>query len=148
VTHALHVLPSVDRIIVIDNGQVAEEGTYAELMADSPLDSTKGNRRGMFKQLMNEYGSLEKSSEDIDNSKAIPAAVSEAGIAPVVAKKPVKGGAQVLMTAEERNTGAVTGETYLKYFKAGGSIAWGPAIIISILLTQAAQVVNNLFLGW
>jgi ATP-binding cassette subfamily C (CFTR/MRP) protein 1 len=148
VTHALHVLPNVDRIIVIDNGQIVEEGTYTELMADSSADTTKDNRRGMFKQLMNEYGSLEKTSEDADNTKAAPAAVSEAGIAPVASKKGVKSEAQALMTAEERNTGAVTGETYLKYFRAGGSIAWGPAILTFVLLQQASQVINNLFLGY
>lgn len=155
-THALHVLPSVDRIVVVDGGRIVEEGTYAELMADRPSENGETGKKGMFKQLIDEYGSLEKTYEDAENIKAIPAAISESGSALVVAKKAladaggskVRGPAQALMTVEERATGAVTGRTYLGYFRAGGPLAWGPWIISSLLLLQAAQVANNLFLGF
>ncbi|CAG2221076.1 ABCC3 [Mytilus edulis] len=33
VTHAVHLLPHVDRIVVMDNGQISEEGTFDELVA-------------------------------------------------------------------------------------------------------------------
>lgn len=156
VTHALHVLPSVDRIIVVDDGQIVEEGTYAELIADQSSETGEKGKKGMFKQLIDEYGSLEKTSEDAGNTKALPAAISESGAAPVVAKKALAGDnaskgkapAQALMTIEDRATGAVTAKTYIGYFKAGGSLAWGPWIITSLLLLQGAQVANNLFLGW
>jgi ABC-type multidrug transport system ATPase subunit len=31
VTHQLHVLPQLDRIIVLRNSEIAEEGTYSQL---------------------------------------------------------------------------------------------------------------------
>ena len=101
VTHALHVLPSVDRIIVVDDGKIVEEGTYNELMA-----ITGDGKKGMFKQLINEFGSLEKTGDERDNTKAAPAAISEAGAAPVANNEGSKGTGtpQALMTNEERAT--------------------------------------------
>lgn len=50
-----------------------------------------------------------------------------------------------LMQTEERNTGAVTWETYTKYLRFGGGIFWAPWIITLLALNQAAagKSVNN-----
>lgn len=54
VTHALHFLPLVDRIIVMDNGKIMEEGTYNELLdaegAVSYLVKQFGAQEGAEKQ--------------------------------------------------------------------------------------------------
>lgn len=41
-----------------------------------------------------------------------------------------------LMQDEERVTGAVTWETYSKYFRYGGGILWVPLIVILLIVDQ------------
>lgn len=153
-THALHVLPLVDRIIVVDDGRIVEEGTYAELTTARLISASanEGDKKGTFKQLIDEYGSLEKATEEINDSKATSNTLLDSGMASRTSKKSLEGHkqapAQALMTIEDRATGAVTAKTYAGYFKAGGSLAWGPMIALFLVMTQSAQVANNLFLGW
>ncbi|PFH48819.1 hypothetical protein AMATHDRAFT_64587 [Amanita thiersii Skay4041] len=134
VTHALHVLDKTDYIYVMDNGQIIEQGTYESLMNNSTT----------FAHLMEEYGNAEQESDQEDRNQK---------------KRKTEGDSEkdahsdkrenaALMQAEERNTGAVTWSTYGQYLKFGGGIFWGPTIFIFLTLTQAAQVGNNLFLGF
>lgn len=44
-----------------------------------------------------------------------------------------------LMQQEERATGAVGLDVYLKYFKNAGSVLWAPIILILLVLGQAAN---------
>ncbi|KAF7321107.1 Multidrug resistance-associated ABC transporter protein [Mycena chlorophos] len=129
VTHALHVLDKTDYIYVMDNGIIAEQGTYDELLKDGRI----------FSKLMEEYGSLEAEEEE----KA-----AKARKAGVIADQDEKKEQAALMTTEERNTGAVTWETYKQYFKYGGGLPWAPAIFLLLTLAQVAQVGNTLFLGF
>ena len=90
VTHALHFLPSCDHILVMDNGRIAESGTYQDLVAAD----------GEFARFAREFGSKEDSQVD-DKEEKEGEVVGE--------KKETKasGGGQ-LMTVEERNTGSVS----------------------------------------
>lgn len=56
VTHGIHWLPLVDQIIVMDQGQITETGSYEELM----------NHNGPFAQFVKTY-LLEHDDEDIDD---------------------------------------------------------------------------------
>ncbi|KAI0646268.1 multidrug resistance-associated ABC transporter [Trametes meyenii] len=135
VTHALHVLDKTDYIYVMDEGAVVEQGTYQDLMQDGQT----------FARLMEEYGSLEKQEEEV---------------VPVPEKAPTKAkdvkakgrGPQkdhvALMQSEERLTGAVSSTVYTRYFKFAGGVAVFPAIMLFLVLSQGAQVANNLFLGF
>ncbi|KAG0340048.1 hypothetical protein BG004_006572 [Podila humilis] len=53
-THQLHVLPDVDYIICMQNGVIAEEGTFKELMANN----------GDFCSLMGQYGGVQSQDDD------------------------------------------------------------------------------------
>jgi ABC-type multidrug transport system ATPase subunit len=90
VTHALHFLPSCDHILVMDNGRIAESGTYQDLVAAN----------GEFARFARDFGSKEDAQADEKEDKE-GEAVGE--------KKEEKasGGGQ-LMTIEERNTGSVS----------------------------------------
>lgn len=44
-----------------------------------------------------------------------------------------------LIQEEERNTGAVTWATYMKYFDFAGGLAWVPAIFMLLVLYQGCQ---------
>ncbi|KAJ7175337.1 multidrug resistance-associated ABC transporter [Mycena filopes] len=132
VTHALHVLDKADYIYVMDNGTIKEEGTYETLRREGVV----------FSRLMEDYGNLEEEKQAVvaDDKAAIIVDNKE--------KVDAKKGQAALMQTEERMTGAVTFETYGKYFKFAGGLAWAPIILLLLTLTQAAQVGNNLFLGF
>lgn len=59
VTHALHLISRVDYIYTISNGQVAEQGTYVDLMS----------KDGPFARLMNEFGGEQDEKEDGANEE-------------------------------------------------------------------------------
>ncbi|XP_024396529.1 ABC transporter C family member 2 [Physcomitrium patens] len=61
VTNQLHFLSHVDRIILVHEGKIMEQGTYEELMANGPL----------FKQLMENAGSMEDVQSDEEEAPFI-----------------------------------------------------------------------------
>ncbi|KAJ7457054.1 multidrug resistance-associated ABC transporter [Mycena latifolia] len=133
VTHALHVLDKTDYIYVMDNGIIKEEGTYETLMKDGVV----------FSRLMEDYGNIDQ-EEQASTVKGEKAAVVADDKDTIDAKKDQA----ALMQTEERSTGAVSWETYRKYLKYAGGVAWAPFIILLLTLSQGAQVGNNLFLGY
>ncbi|KAJ3506143.1 hypothetical protein NLJ89_g7032 [Agrocybe chaxingu] len=146
VTHALHVLDKTDYIYVMENGRIIEQGTYNDLVNDSVV----------FSRLMEEYGSAEPevSPEEGPDQTDVLSKSERGGKAKRAAfndtteegtmKKPGAG----LMQIEERNTGAVSWTTYAKYLQYTGGVIWAPFILTLLVLTQGAQVGNNLFLGF
>ncbi|KAJ7472999.1 ABC transporter type 1, transmembrane domain-containing protein [Mycena galericulata] len=132
VTHSLHVLDKTDYIYVMDNGTIEEEGTYKTLMKDGIV----------FSRLMEDYGNLENESETstLKGKRNANRAENEA-VDP-------KQSQLALMQTEERMTGAVSWETYSKYLKFAGGMAWVPIIIALLTLGQAASVSSNMFLGF
>ncbi|KAJ3720533.1 multidrug resistance-associated ABC transporter [Lentinula raphanica] len=131
VTHALHVLDKTDYIIVVDQGEIKERGTFQTLMSSN----------GLFTRLMDEYGNLDHEETDSTNKAAEKDEVEGPG-------STNKAENAALMQIEERNVGAVGYQTYAKYLKYAGGIWWAPFIFLLLTLTQSAQVGNNLFLGF
>ncbi|KAJ7658484.1 multidrug resistance-associated ABC transporter [Mycena rosella] len=131
VTHALHVLDKVDYIYVMDDGAIKEEGTYEALMKDSIV----------FSRLMEDYGNLDHQEHAHKGEKAAIVAGDQDTIH---AKKDQA----ALMQTEERQTGAVSWETYGKYLGFAGGFIWAPVILLLLTVAQGAQVGNNLFLGY
>lgn len=133
VTHALHVLDKTDYIYVMDNGVITEEGTFDSLMQKSVV----------FSRLMDDYGSLEvekDSKEPKKGGKVKGDAVAgdEVDLGKDKQKDPA------LMQEEERNTGAVSWDTYGKYLRFGGGIVWAPFIILMLTLMQGAQGLSTI----
>lgn len=64
--HALHLLPAVDHIVTLDNGRIAETGTYNELMAS----------KGVFSDLVADFVSTH--DHDGAPTQAIEAVKEEA----------------------------------------------------------------------
>ena len=137
VTHALHFLPYVDNIILMDDGRVAEQGTYKELKASGRA----------FSRLISEFGA-EDAAEAADEME------QEAIIQAVPAKNynradlVVKGIGRSLMQVEERNTGGLKGGTWMQYFKAGKGQFMLPAVLTSVTLAQGFTVVVSFWLVW
>lgn len=140
VTHALHVLDKVDYIYVMDNGKIAEQGTFTvsvgdygctsclaehwalqELMADSVL----------FSRVMEEYGSQEQDKDEKEEDKT-----KEKSGADSPSKLGKKSG---LMQAEERVTGSVSSTVYVKYLRYAGGLIWAPIILTMLAGFQGSS---------
>ncbi|CAO1615594.1 unnamed protein product [Parajaminaea phylloscopi] len=141
VTHALHHLHDVDRIITLEDGYIAETGTYEEL---------KNRRDGAFARLMEEFGGAEEEEEEKHKEEEDDGI--EAAGAKVPAKKSEKSdaaqGSGNIMTQEQRNTGSVAGKVYKDYIKAGNGTIMLPLVILTISIMQAATVLNSYWLVW
>ncbi|KAH9950728.1 multidrug resistance-associated ABC transporter [Amylocystis lapponica] len=131
VTHALHVLDKTDYIYVMDNGVIAEQGHYNDLMNDGDV----------FSRLMEEYGNLEKEEEGIVDERDGPKSKAVTPDGDLKTK-------DTLMQAEERVTGAVSYRTYAGFFRFAGGIYWVFALAFSLTMYQGASVANNLLLGF
>lgn len=140
VTHALHHLHDVDRIITLEDGLIAESGTYDEL---------NSRENGAFARLMAEFGGQQEEQDEEkkeDEDDGIEKAKHDDG----AEKKRQESGNNKgdIMTQEQRNTGSVAGKVYKDYFKAGHGVIMLPLIILTISLMQAATVLNSYWLVW
>ncbi|CCM00202.1 uncharacterized protein FIBRA_02230 [Fibroporia radiculosa] len=133
VTHALHMLDKTDYVYVMDNGAIAEQGTFNDLM----------NKGAVFSRLMEEFGNQRREEVEItakieSNIITVPKSEGEKQTRPKVA----------LMQAEERLTGAVSLKVYDNYLRAAGGLWWILVLFINVVVYQGSQVANNLVLGW
>ena len=140
-THALHFLPHVDYICTIADGQIMERGTFSELMA----------KDGVFSKFIREFGSKEE--EEMEDADEIADEVegqgedkSKLGRRAVAALKDQYEKGKTIMQDEERNVGSVNWKVYKEYILAGNGYVWVPALLISLLLVQGAQVMSSYWL--
>ncbi|KAI0635675.1 P-loop containing nucleoside triphosphate hydrolase protein [Trametes polyzona] len=137
VTHALHFLPQVDYIYTMVDGRVAEQGTYAELIAAD----------GDFARFVREFGSKEQEAEREEEEEAEAVEGTAAGEKDGEGEvKPKKKQAPAMMQVEERNTGAVSNQVYLEYIRAGKGYIIIPLLLLSVALLQGAQVMSSYWL--
>lgn len=125
VTHAIHFLPYVDRIITLADGGIEEMGTYNELMA-------KGST---FAQAMIKFGQFQESREGEEDAEDLAAEV-EAANEPkkhIDVRRLSKPGGKTTET-EERNTGAVDGHVYATY------LYYGKWIFVPFAMVAAAAM--------
>ncbi|CUA66748.1 hypothetical protein RSOLAG22IIIB_00195 [Rhizoctonia solani] len=132
VTHQLHVLPYVDEVIFMDNGRIVERGTYADLVAAG----------GQFSQLVAEYGVAEEATEQKKESEDATATARDDRA------KEANAPAAKLMQGDERSTGAVGWDSYGNYIRAAGGLHWMPFLALLLTLSQTANVLSTLFLGF
>ncbi|KAG0329331.1 hypothetical protein BG000_000100 [Podila horticola] len=149
VTHQLHVLPQVDYVICMKDGEIVERGTFHELMSNE----------GEFSNLMKAHGGIEEEqTENAEEEQAVVAAGAE-----LTSKKleeeqtegkgekkdtPLGGKAKGLMSQEERATGSVDGKIYKNYVNAAGGSYLVPLLLFLLIITQIAKVGNDLWLSW
>lgn len=134
VTHALHFLPHVDNIIMMEDGRITETGTYAELKSDGKA----------FARLIREFGSEDQQNQLMeDEETAIERAQpSKHDRSNMVAK----GVAQTLMQQEERNAGAMKKGTYSSYLRAGKGFIMVPVLLFCVALAQGFFVMTSFWL--
>lgn len=147
VTNQLHFLPNVDKVVLVHEGRVAEQGAYEDLMAHGPL----------FKELMESAGSMEDSdakkeeaptgaiapreeagagmngegSQPLKKKISIrksPSTVKGDGKGEEEKKKEVAKQAVALVKSEERETGVVHFGVIKRYVRAMGG--WGALVVL------------------
>eukprot|EP01130_Rhizamoeba_saxonica_P010479 TRINITY_DN4290_c0_g2_i1.p1 TRINITY_DN4290_c0_g2~~TRINITY_DN4290_c0_g2_i1.p1 ORF type:complete len:1213 (-),score=271.96 TRINITY_DN4290_c0_g2_i1:21-3659(-) len=122
VTHQLQYLQKVDRIIILENGKIQQEGTFTEIL-ENGFDFAE-----MVKQMTNNEEDSETFDKSLDNLK-VSLEIKEKQLKDEEEKKKLG----KLIEDEERSTGKVDSSLYLKYFKRiGGILVWSILIAASI----------------
>uniref|UniRef100_A0A1J3IMN5 ABC-type xenobiotic transporter n=1 Tax=Noccaea caerulescens TaxID=107243 RepID=A0A1J3IMN5_NOCCA len=149
VTNQLHFLSQVDRIILVHEGTVKEEGTYEELSNNGPL----------FQRLMENAGKVEEYSEE--NGEAV---ADQTAITPVANgatnglqmngsddQKPKegneKGRKSVLIKQEERETGVVSWRVLKRYQDSLGGAWVVMMLLLCYVLTEVFRVTSSTWLS-
>mmetsp|Transcript_36598 Transcript_36598/g.88345 ORF Transcript_36598/g.88345 Transcript_36598/m.88345 type:complete len:878 (-) Transcript_36598:1871-4504(-) len=111
VTNQINFLQHVDRVVALRKGSIIEQGSYRDLIANEKSEinrllkasSTRSSSSKKTKRTENENEN--KTSDQQVQGNTMP-------------EKQTK----TLVTKEERNTGAVSLNVYLKYIRAGGGL--------------------------
>ncbi|CAL0309004.1 unnamed protein product [Lupinus luteus] len=144
VTNQLHFLSQVDRIILVHEGMVKEEGTFEELSNQGPL----------FQKLMENAGKMEEYQEenvDIETTdqKASSKPVANGALADHAksGSKP-KEGKSVLIKQEERETGVVGLNVLTRYKNALGGFWVVFVLFACYVLTEVLRVCSSTWLSY
>ena len=130
VTQALNFLPKVDHIIVLNNGTIAEQGSYAQLCRQN------GHLRKMVDAVEKRTENADKKSNEQEATKSKK--VAKTGDVP----------SGNIVSDEDVTTGAISGSTWWAYIKAAGGWKIVVALLLSILSQQAGAVMMNQWLTW
>ncbi|KAJ9163266.1 hypothetical protein P3X46_022952 [Hevea brasiliensis] len=148
VTNQLHFLPQVDRIILVSEGTIKEEGTFEEL--------SKGGK--LFQKLMENAGKMEEmeeqregkeDSKNLDQKNAKPATdeLNEFSQNVGYAKKG-KGRKSVLVKQEERETGIVSWKVLMRYKNSLGGTWVVMVLFVFYLSTEVLRVSSSTWLSF
>ncbi|KAJ3103960.1 Multidrug resistance-associated protein 1 [Phlyctochytrium planicorne] len=157
VTHQLFVLPSVDWVVVMDEGKVLEQGNFEELMAKD-----EGKLKDMMKEYQRDHSDKSDAKSTASGSTAIGALASTpvptpaelnldddssiqspANVEDSDPKKP-----RALMQDEDREKGALK-LSVIKFYleKAGGSLTTVSLLTIFLFFTGSNAMID-LWISW
>lgn len=150
VTNQLHFLSQVDRIILVHEGEIKEQGTHDELMENGPY----------FKRLMENAGSMEDVQSDDEeapftldgpggdegnDSRKVEKAPSLRKRSSSVKKEIEKKAKTLLIKQEERETGILSVKVLERYKAAMGGFK---VVGVLFFFYIAAEVVRLSTSGW
>ncbi|XP_030512712.1 ABC transporter C family member 12-like isoform X9 [Rhodamnia argentea] len=139
VTNQLHFLPQVDRIILVHEGMVKEEGTFEELSRSGVL----------FQKLVENAGKMKLQAEDEEKT-------SKAAADSIINKLPKdqgrgkkgKGGKSVFIKQEERETGIVSWKVPMRYKGALGGLWVVAVFFICYISTEVLRISSSMWLSF
>ncbi|EES12878.1 hypothetical protein BDA96_06G240300 [Sorghum bicolor] len=146
VTNQLHFLPYVDKILLIHDGVIKEEGTFDEL----------SNSGELFKKLMENAGKMEEQVEEDESKPKDVAKQTENGdviIADEGSQKSqdssskTKPGKSVLIKQEERETGVVSANVLSRYKNALGGMWVVSILFFCYALTEVLRISSSTWLS-
>ncbi|KAH9747882.1 ABC transporter C family member 2 [Citrus sinensis] len=141
-----HVGRQVDRIILVHEGMVKEEGTFEDL----------SNNGELFQKLMENAGKMEEyveekeDGETVDNKTSKPAANGVDNDLPKEASdtRKTKEGKSVLIKQEERETGVVSFKVLSRYKDALGGLWVVLILLLCYFLTETLRVSSSTWLSY
>ncbi|KAL8214640.1 hypothetical protein R6Q57_004089 [Mikania cordata] len=145
VTNQLHFLPQVDKIILVSEGMVKEEGTFEELSENGLLFKTFMDKVGGMDDHMDEsdrginidYGSSKQYADEV---------VGESTNDQSVATK--KNRKSVLIKQEDRQTGIVSWKVLSRYTGALGGL-WVVLILFTCYIsTEVLRISSSTWLSY
>ncbi|GLT97105.1 hypothetical protein SLE2022_146880 [Rubroshorea leprosula] len=145
VTNQLHFLPHVDRIILISEGMIKEEGTFEELSRNGKLFQKMMENAGKMEEMDEQGKENEEKNLDEIISKDAANEVGEMNDLPNHSRQG-KGGKSVLIKQEERETGVVSWNVWMRYKDALGGL-WVVMILFTCYLsTEVLRILSSTWL--
>ncbi|KAJ3269825.1 Multidrug resistance-associated protein 1 [Terramyces sp. JEL0728] len=123
VTHQLQYLNQLDHILVVDNGQIVESGTYTELI----------DKNGKFSQMIQNH-TIEDPEHDHHEEEAVEVAQSKVDRV------------ETFIEEEEQNKGNVKAQVYIDFFKAIGGQRYPTVFFMLIFGITVVQTITPLLL--
>lgn len=158
VTHSLNVLRSCDWIVFMDDGRIAEQGTYDQLVeskqrvAELLMTHTKDHKDRDHTSVTEETSDsiADKESDTSQSVETVAAIVSDAKAAPEekVTSTSAATSGKALMQAEERFSGSVSRSTYLSYLNAAPLSILLPLFIVAVVVFQGSTIMSPVWLLW
>lgn len=146
VTNQLHFLPQVDKIILISEGMVKEEGTFEELSRTGTLFQKLMENAGKMEECVDEKENIEEM--DFEASKSAINKIRENGYSENADSKPKrKQGKSVLIKQEERETGVVSGKVLSRYKEALGGLWVVMILFMCYTSTEVLRVSSSTWLS-
>ncbi|XP_071921349.1 ABC transporter C family member 12-like isoform X1 [Coffea arabica] len=143
VTNQLHFLPQVDRIILISEGTVKEQGTFEELSRDGTLFQKLMENAGKMEEHIEENGDVTITS--CESSQSFGILHEQQKDTDSMSKR--KEGKSVLIKQEERETGIVSWKVITRYEKALGGIWVVMVLFMCYTLTEVLRVLGSTWLS-
>ncbi|KAH7836909.1 hypothetical protein Vadar_007286 [Vaccinium darrowii] len=145
VTNQLHFLSQVDRIIVVHEGMVKEDGTFEYLSNNGALFQKLMENAGKMEEYVEEKEDVEKASRE--TSKPVANGVANELPKDATDTKTKKEGKSILIKQEERETGVVSLHVLKRYKDALGGL-WVVMILFSCyILTEVLRVSSSTWLS-
>nr|GMD06436.1 ABC transporter C family member 12-like isoform X1 [Ipomoea batatas] len=142
ITNQLHFLPHVDRIILVCEGVVKEDGTFEELYRNGTL----------FQKLMENAGKMENCSDARDGKNNIESSQTSTIMVPEqlndatsIAKR--KEGKSILVKQEERETGVVNWNVLMRYTNALGGLWVVMVLFFFYTMTEVLRLLSSTWLS-
>uniref|UniRef100_A0A7N0T3Q1 ABC-type xenobiotic transporter n=1 Tax=Kalanchoe fedtschenkoi TaxID=63787 RepID=A0A7N0T3Q1_KALFE len=146
VTNQLHFLPMVDRIIVMCDGMIKEDGTFEELSKHGLLFQKLMENAGKLEEQMEEKEVSDNLDQEVDLKASAENGAAESSKDATVENKP-KVGKSVLVKKEERETGVISWKVLMRYQTALGG-TWVVVILFSCYIsTEILRVSSSTWLS-
>ncbi|XP_057763901.1 ABC transporter C family member 12-like [Salvia miltiorrhiza] len=149
VTNQLHFLPQVDRIILVSEGMVKEEGTFEELSEKGVLFKKLMENAGKMEEHMHDNGEgLDLCDESPSPSPSPPPSVSsDPNPKDAVSARKMREGRSVLIKQEEREMGIVSWHVLMRYKNALGGLLAVSVLLTCYTLTETLRVSSSTWLS-
>ncbi|KAL4010215.1 hypothetical protein IC575_030445 [Cucumis melo] len=148
VTNQLHFLPQFDKIILLHEGMVKEEGTYEELKENGKLFQTLMKNAGVSKE-SDEVWEDGETNGTKKSSSGLPLANNEIendSVDATTSQYLTRQQNTTLIMQEERETGLLGWNIVLRYMKALGGVWVVIILLVYLVLSITLTILENLWL--